>query len=51
MSFRFFELPVKANTGIVFVERPCFLSDHIKPPCTNVHAASVGGPASEQAAL
>ena len=31
-SFRFFELPTKADTGICSVERPCFLSDHIRPP-------------------
>ena len=31
---RFFELPTKADTGTGSVERPCFLSDHIKPPCT-----------------
>ena len=31
-SFRFFELPTKADTGTGSVERPCFLSDHIRPP-------------------
>ena len=33
-SFRFFELPTQADTGNGSVERPCFRSDHIKPPCT-----------------
>ena len=33
-SFRFFELPTWADTGNCSVERPCFLSDHIKHPCT-----------------
>ena len=32
--FRFFELPAEADTGNCSVERPCFLSDHIKPPYT-----------------
>ena len=31
-SFRVFELPTKANTGNCSVDRPCFLSDHIRPP-------------------
>ena len=33
-SFRFFELPTYADTGTGSVKKPCFLSDHIKPPCT-----------------
>ena len=33
-SSRFFELPTKADTGNCSVERPCLLSGHIKPPCT-----------------
>jgi hypothetical protein len=33
-SFRFFELPTEADTGNCSVERPCFLSDHIRPPST-----------------
>jgi len=33
-SFRFFELPAWADTGTCPVEKKCFLSDHIKPPCT-----------------
>jgi hypothetical protein len=33
-SFRFFELLTEADTETGSVERPCFLSDHIKPPCT-----------------
>ena len=39
-SLRFFELPAYADTGTGSVERPCFLSDHIKPPCTPTEAAS-----------
>ena len=35
-SFRFFELPPYADTGNGSVERPCFLSDHIRlVPVTN----------------
>ena len=33
-SCRFFELPTQADTGNCSVERPCFLSDHTRPPCT-----------------
>ena len=33
-SSRFFQLPTWADTGNCSVERPCFLSDHIRPPCT-----------------
>ena len=33
-SFRFFEFPTEADTEHCSVERPCFLLDHIKPPCT-----------------
>ena len=33
-SFRFFELPTQEDTATGSVEMPCFLSDHIKPPCT-----------------
>ena len=33
-SLRLFELPTQADTGTCSVERPCFLSDHIRPPCT-----------------
>ena len=29
-----FELPTKADTGNRSAERPCFLSDHSRPPCT-----------------
>jgi hypothetical protein len=34
--FRFFEHPIWADTGFFPVERPGFLSDHIKPPYTKV---------------
>ena len=33
-SFRFFELPLWADTETCTVERSCFLSDHIKRPYT-----------------
>ena len=33
-SFRFVELPTKAETGNCSVERPFFLSDHLETPCT-----------------
>ena len=33
-SLRFFEHPIKVDTGNCSAERPCFLSDHIKPPYT-----------------
>ena len=36
MPFRFFELPPEADTGNGSVKRPYFLSDHIRPPCTEV---------------
>ena len=31
-SFRFFELSTSADTGNCSAERPCFFSDHMKPP-------------------
>ena len=33
-SSRFFELPTQADSRNCSVERPCFLADHIRPPCT-----------------
>ena len=33
-SYRFFELPTKADTGTCSSQRPSFLSDHVKPLCT-----------------
>ena len=33
-SVSFFELPTYAVTGNCSVKRPCFLSNHTNPPCT-----------------
>ena len=37
-SFRFFELPTKADTGTGSAEKPCFLSDHIQAPVQRIAA-------------
>ena len=42
-SFRFFELPTQADTGNCSVERPCFLSDHIRPHCTEYRGNRLKG--------
>ena len=42
-SFRFFELLTQADTGNCSVERPCFLSDHIRPPCTEYRGNRLKG--------
>ena len=39
-SLSFFELPAKADTGNYSVERPCFPSDHIKPPWSRCSRAT-----------
>jgi len=46
--YKVFELPTQADTGNCSVERPCFLWDHISPPCTEYALGPSGYNFSQQ---